>query len=228
MALTYLWRVIVRRWWLIVLPAVVALILTLPTLRTIISPPASYTATIRFTASPKPGGTGTFQDQVYTPQLAAEYIVNTLAQWMRTDSFAREVSASLDSHGQKISADAIRAAIVPDSARSIMQLTLTWPDPDELKAIGQAAIDVLGAKAGDYFPQLTANKTLVVPLDQVLPVLSSPPITARLAPLARVGIGLVLGLLLAFLAEYLDSTLRTRAEVESLGLPVVAEIPRHR
>ncbi len=227
MALTDLWRVILRRWWLILLPAVVALILALPTLRSVISPTVTYTASIRFTASPKPSGNGTFQDQVYTPQLAAEYIVNTLAQWMRTDSFAREVSANLDTHGKKISADAIRGAIIPDSARSIMQLNLSWSDADELKAIGQAAIDVLADKTGDYFPQLAANKTLVVPLDSVIPTLAAPAITARLAPFGRVGIGLIVGLVLAFLADYLDSTLRTRAEVESLGLAVIGEIPRH-
>jgi len=34
------------------------------------------------------------------------------------------------------------------------------------------------------------------------------------------------GVALAFLAEYLDPTLRSRAEVETLGWPVIAEIPR--
>ncbi len=35
------------------------------------------------------------------------------------------------------------------------------------------------------------------------------------------------GVALAFLTEYLDPTLRSRSEVEALGLPVIAEIPRH-
>ena len=42
----------------------------------------------------------------------------------------------------------------------------------------------------------------------------------------RTLIGLVVGLALAFLLHYLDDTLRTRDDLEALGLPVLAEIPR--
>lgn len=218
-----------RRWWLVVLPTLVALVLTLPALRASLSPPVSYLATIRFTASPKPGSGGTFQDQSYTPWLASEYAVNNLATWMRTDSFAREVSTALDTLGKKVEVERVRGLIAnSDSARSLMTLYLRGPDADELKTVGQAAINVLADKTDAYFPQVSAQKTLVVPLDQVLPVLEATPITARFAPLVRVGIGLALGLVLAFLAEYLDRSVRSRSDLETLGLPVIAEIPRHK
>ncbi len=211
------------------LPTLVALVLTLPALRASLSPPVSYLATVHFTASPKPGSGGTFQDQSYTPWLASEYAVNNLATWMRTDSFAREVSAASDTLGKKIEPERVRGLIAnSDSARSLMTLYLRGPDTDELKIVGQAAINVLADKTDTYFPQTSAQKTLVVPLDQVLPVLEATPITTRFAPLVRVGIGLALGLVLAFLAEYLDRSVRSRSELEALGLPVIAEIPRHK
>ena len=231
MELTALWLIVRRRWWLIALPAVIAFVLTILTLRSIVAPPAAYAASIKFTASQKPGGAGTFQDQAYTPWLASEYAVNALASWMRTDSFAREVSAKLAGTTKPFTPDQVRGVIAnSDNARSLMTLYLRAPDPDDVRAVGQAAIDVLAEKADAYFPQLAApgQKVQVVPLDQVTPALDSPSITNRLAPLARVGIGLAFGLALAFLAEYLDRTLRTRAEVESLGLPVIAEIPAGR
>ena len=40
--------------------------------------------------------------------------------------------------------------------------------------------------------------------------------------------GLVAGLGLALLAHYLDPTVRDRAELERLRLPVIAEIPKEK
>jgi capsular polysaccharide biosynthesis protein len=65
----------------------------------------------------------------------------------------------------------------------------------------------------------------VKPLDT--PVISAvpPPLTARLNPLIRFGLGLVAGVALAFLVEYLDPTVRTRADVQALGIAILAEVP---
>jgi len=229
MELKQLWAVIRRRWWLILIPAVVALILSLGGLRTMITPPLTYTTTIRFTASqiPTDETAKTFQDQSYIPWLASEYAVSNLARWMGTESFAREISDRLNQQGKTIDVGAIRGAIVPDSVRSIMSLTLTWPNPDEIKLIAQAAIDVLRERNGAYFSQFGAKPADVKALDAIVVTPAPTPVGTRLGPLARVGIGLVVGLALAFLAEYLDPTLRNRAEIETLGWPVIAEIPRH-
>src|SRR6476469_3089657 len=89
MEIKQLWAVIVRRWWLILLPVLVALVIALPSFSQMISPPSGFTTTIRFTASQVPGSSATnFQDQSYIPWLASEYAVNNLASWMKTESFA--------------------------------------------------------------------------------------------------------------------------------------------
>jgi capsular polysaccharide biosynthesis protein len=228
MELRQLWAVVQRRWWLVLIPAVVALILTLPTLRTVISPPVTFTTAIHFTASQVPTAdkAQNFQDQSYIPWLASEYAVNNLATWMGTDSFAQEISTKLAAQGKTISAGDIRAAgLRSDSARSIMTLYLYWPNPDDLKLIAQAAIDVLREKNQVYFPQLGVQKAEITPLDTITIAPLSAPITQRLGPLFRVLIGLVAGLALAFLAEYLDPTIRDRSDVEVLGLSVLVEIP---
>ncbi len=228
----YLWRLIVRRWWLIALPTIIAFIVTIPSLRAIISPPASFNTAIRFTASAEPcsGGSGTFQDCAYTPWLASEYTVNNLASWVNTDSFASEVSKQAASQGSlTISPDQLRGLIRSDSARSIMTLYLgAWPDANQLQQIGQACSFVLQNKAGDYWPQTGGKKLDVVALDDVVVTSAVPPLTQRLAPLARIGIGLAFGIILAFLVEYLDRSLHSRTEIEALGLAVIAEIPGHR
>jgi capsular polysaccharide biosynthesis protein len=137
------------------------------------------------------------------------------------------VAKALEAQGKKLDSEAIRAALASDSARSIMTLYVTWPDPEEIKVIAQAGIDVLRGQSQVYFPQLGAGKAGIIPLDGIIVAPVAPPIATRLAPLFRALIGLIAGLALAFLAEYLDPTLRSRAEVEALGLAVIAEIPRH-
>lgn len=228
MELIALWKALRRRWWLILIPAVVAGALSVPSFVSALNPPRSFGLSIRFTASARPSSGGTYQDQAYTPWLASEYAVNSIASWMRTESFAREVSAVLAVNGQTVSVDALRAVIVSDSARSLMTLYVTdWPDADQLRAIGMAAVDVLRTRTDAYFPQLTAEKTVIVPLDDVQPTAIAAPITQRLAPFVRVAIGLALGLLLASAVEYFDYTIRDRDELERIGLSVIGEIPRY-
>jgi hypothetical protein len=53
-----------------------------------------------------------------------------------------------------------------------------------------------------------------------------PPLTNRFAPLIRIALGLIIGLGLAFLAHYLDPSLRVREDLEALGLPVIGVLPR--
>ena len=222
-------QVVRRRWWLIALPTLIALLFTLPSLKAILSPPASYTVTMRYSASAKPDGSGSFQDQAYTPWLQSEYVVTNLASWVQTDSFDSLVAAAANSTlaggDQSITAAQLRGAIGAESIHSVLQLHLNWPDADQLKTLTEACSRVLAQNSSDYWPQTAALKLTVLPLDQVSVVSAVPPLTARLSPLARIGIGFGLGLVLAFFAEYLDRRVHSRAEVEALGLPVIAEIP---
>jgi capsular polysaccharide biosynthesis protein len=221
--------VVRRRWWLILLPAVVALILTVPLLGTMLRPPVNYSVGVRFTASQTPTtqNAPTFEDLSYIPWLASEYAVNNLATWMRTDSFAREIAAVLAQQGTQIDADAIRAAVTSDSARSIMTFYVTsWQDEAETKMIAEAAINVLQTKNAAYFAQFGAEPARVVALDAPIVVPVPIPLAVRFGPLLRIAVGLAVGVALAFLAEYLDATIRSRTEVEALGLTVIAEIPK--
>jgi capsular polysaccharide biosynthesis protein len=229
MELMQLWAVVRRRWWLIVLPAAVALVLTLPALGAVLRPPVVYSVGVRFTASQAPTDetAKTFEDRSYIPWLASEYAVNNLATWMRTDSFAREMSAVLAEQGKVIAADSLRAAVTSDSARSIMTFYVTaWPDAEETRLIAEAAIKVLQSRNAAYFAQFGQEPARVEPLDAPLVVPVPTPVSVRFGPLLRVLVGLAAGVALAFLAEYLDNSIRTRAEVEALGLSVIAEIPR--
>jgi capsular polysaccharide biosynthesis protein len=107
-----------------------------------------------------------------------------------------------------------------------MTLYLSWPDADQLKLIAQAAIDVLQKRSGAYFPQFSSATAAVTPMDAIEVTPVAPALATRLSPLFRVLIGLVAGIALAFLAEYLDPTIRTRRDAELLGYPIVGELPQ--
>ncbi len=228
MELRSLFAVLIRRWWLIAVPALVALALSLPTLGQALRPMPLQRVTLRFTAGqpPQPDSAQTFEESSYISWLGSEYAIINLAAWLRTESFAREVVVLLNAAEQTTDSETVRAMIASDSVRSIMTLYLTAADPDLLRAVAEAAIQVLTQKSAAYFPQLSGQPARIVPLDavEVLPVPT--PITERLAPLLRVLIGVLGGVGLAFLAEYLDPTLRTRRELEALDLTILAEIPR--
>ncbi len=228
MELKNLFAVLWRRWWLIALPSLIALGLNLPSFGQLIAPRALYRVTVRFTAAqpPQPNAGETFEERSYIAWLGSEYAVINLAAWLRTESFAREVTAFLKAEGRDISSETVRAMIASDSVRSILTLYLTDTQAERLRAVAEAAIQTLTERSNAYFPQLRGQPAQVVPLDAV-EVLPLPiPFTERLAPLLRALIGVLGGIGLAFLAEYLDPTLRTRREIEALDLPILAEIPR--
>lgn len=232
MELIAIWHIVKRRWWLIALPPLVALILTLPTLSHVISPPVSYLVQLRLTAAAPPdaeieGITTPYEDTVYVPLLASEYVVVNMPHWITSDAFADEVSAVLEQQGSTIT-DNLSSAFIADSFRSILTLYVVWDDPNEIQAIADAAVMVLQTRNQTYFPQFAATPVEVVPLDDTEVSELAPPLTARIAPLIRIAVALAAGVGLAILVEYLDTSLRTRAEVETLGLPILGEIPAER
>ncbi len=233
MELIALWQLVKRRWWLIGLPALVALLVTLPQLKAVVNPPLTYTVGLRLTAAAPPeteiaGVTTPYEDSAYTPWLASEYVVINLAQWVPSHSFAAEVSAVLAERGITLAAEDIRGSFVADSFRSIMVLYVNRDDREEARLLAEAAVTVLQTRNQAYFPQFAAQPGRVVALDEIEVGEVAPPITTRLMPLVRIALGVLAGIGLAVLAEYLDDTLRTRADVEAMGLPVIGEIPRKR
>jgi capsular polysaccharide biosynthesis protein len=225
MELRQLWKIVRRRWWIILLPTLAALVYAgYSALRT--PPSGSFAVTMQFTAAePANGQAQGYEDSNYYPWLASEYVVNALTDWVRTSSFASDVSADLSAQGIDIPAGALQGRISADNERSVMRLYLSWHDAEQLAAIAGAASRVLQNRSGSAFPQIGPDDLVVVPLDQPAIAAVPPPASTRLDPLIRAGLGLAAGVALAFLADYLDPTLRERAEVEALGLTVLAEIP---
>ena len=225
MELRALWQIVKRRWWLIALPGIVALLyaaygyVTSPT-------GVGYSTSIKLTAAAPPGAEASnYEDTEYYPWLASEYVVNALTDWVRSATFAQEVSALLAEQEIDVPPGVVQSSIAADNTRSIMTLYVSGGDPDVVLAIAQAAPDALNRFATEYWPQFGDDGVEVVALDTPVVGTVPPPLSARFDPLIRLGLGLAAGVALAFLAEYLDPSLHSRREVEDMGISVLAEIP---
>jgi hypothetical protein len=218
--LLLIWRILRRWWWLVAIPVAITLVLALPGLLNRGAISGGFTQTITYSAMQSitaiPRTDGDYQDI----WLSSELTVNAFSAWVKGGSFKQELAtlvpdANLDVLG-----------IATDNAHSVGQIYLSYPSSDGLQALGDAVIKVMSTRSQAYFAQLGGQPATVTVLGQT-PVTPAPPaITDRLGPLIRVGLGLVAGIALAFLAHYLDPMLRRREDVESLGLPVVGIIPR--
>lgn len=225
MELIQVMRLLRRRWWLVVIPVVIVAAFVVPDLlrgRQGVS--GGFSVSFRYSAAQVleaiPGRDGDFQDV----WLASELTVNALTDWVRSSSFAQEIVTQTAAAGVEINPAAL--SIAADNKRSVGQIFLNYPEEAGLMAITDAAIEVLKNRAQFYFPQLGGQAASVTILDMPQVTPAPPPITNRLAPLIRLGIGLAAGVALAILADYLDPFVRRREQLEALGLPVLGSVPK--
>lgn len=225
MELMLVWQVLVRRWWMVVIPvAVVAAIVIPQWIRDRSAVAGGFSVTLRYTAAQSTANiaprTGDYQDV----WLASELAVNALTDWVRSSSFKDEIKQQMGAAGDDVNMAAL--GIAADNKRSVGQLIMNYLDEKGLEALTQVAMDVLINRAQVYFPQLGGQPAEVTFLDTPQIVAAPPQLANRFAPLIRLGLGLLGGVLLAFLWEYLDPFVYRREQVEAMGLPVVASIPR--
>lgn len=223
MELRLIARILLRWWWLVVVPVAVVAVFAVPD---IISGPASagaggFTSVIRYSAAQQPDALPPRDGDLQDIWLASEYTVNALTSWVQTGSFRQEIAQAA-----AIEINQAALGIAADNDRSVGQLFLSYPVADDLVTIATAAVDVLQTRTDVYFPQMGSAPAVVTVLDAVSVAPAPPPLTNRFAPFIRLGLGLLAGLGLAFLAHYLDPFLRERRDVESVGLKVIAQLPR--
>ncbi len=223
MELRIWWKVLFRRWWLVVVPVLVVALYALVTY----SPPGmAYLVVMRFAAGTEPAGLSEDYDRYY-PWLTSEYVANGLADVAVTGVFAQALSSRLAETGREIPPAAIQPAIVTDNVQSILVVYLTWPDAEQIIAVAEAIIAELTENGAAYFPQLEGVEPAVRLLDEPSPVPLSPGLRSQLmGPAVKIGLAAVVGVALALLWHYVDPTVREAAELEALGLNVLVKVPR--
>jgi len=224
MEIMLLIRILRRRWWLILIPVVIATALVIPSfLNSGSAVSGGFTTQIRYSAAQEfnlPERDGDYQDV----WLASELTVNAFTDWIRSNRFRDEIQNNLPDSGTNLDALGIAA----DNARSVGVIYLSYPESDALESIANTVMLVLASRNQEYFPQLGGEPAQVTILDEPVIASAPPPLTNRFAPLIRVAIALIVGLSLAFAMEYMDPTIHHQDELGKLGLPTLASIPKYK
>jgi capsular polysaccharide biosynthesis protein len=231
MELREYWSIIRRRWWLPVAITVVAVIAsTVVGLRGA----AAYKTDMRLAVStvPTPDPNSVlYYDPVYYSNLDSEYLADDMSEFMTSREFADEVHRELASGSAPSDVDVatIMSATRTKKTHRFIDITITTATFEEGAQIAGSVSRILADQPhlAQYLQALSAYNTHLS--------IVTPPVTHRANTIpgliSEIGlrslIGLLVGLGVAFLIDYLDPSVRTREEAERLlDMPVLGEIPR--
>ena len=220
-------RILLRRWWLVLLPVVVMAGLTVWSNRNA-PPPGNFAVSMRFAAGlPPERATGVYNYDRHYDWLASEYIAQAFAFTIPTNQFAQAVSRRLLAQGVTLTPGEIESSVRADHTSSVIKVSLTWRDAGQLEKMAEAVSAELSENGAAYWPQLTnPGGAPVRRLDVPVVVASAPPLRDTFDLPVRLLIGLAIGVFLAFALDALDPVMRDRRALDRLGLPSLARIPR--
>ena len=124
--------------------------------------------------------------------------------------------------------DSSQCRISGGNAHRILTITVFWGQPDDAKAIANAAVTELSENSKTYMAQLGSENAQVHVIDEATVAPIGGGLKDQLDLPIRLGLALAAGVALAFLLNYLDDSVRDAAELEALGFTVLGRIPRRR
>jgi len=218
-------RALRRRWPIVlgvpllaILIALAQLALWTPTYSTIVRARVIYQDNQPPTSDFEYGGFYTFG--------ASEYNIDDLVEVVRGNVFAGAVAERLEVAGVNMSAGDVGTSISSDRTHRILSVHVASKDQGRAVEIARAVADELELDATAYLGlDKLESKALIDIIDR--PTDATPDTSRMLLLLAmQVVAGLGAGVLIAFLVDYLDDSLRDAETVEAvLGVPHLATIP---
>jgi capsular polysaccharide biosynthesis protein len=231
MELREYWSIIRRRWWLPVAVTVVALVAsTAVGLRGAAAYKTDMRVAVSTIPTPDPNAERYF-DPAYFANLDSEYLADDMSEFLTSRAFADEVHRELATSSTPLDVDVetIMTATRTKKTHRFIDITITTPTFEQGSAIAASISRILNDPnhVAQYLAALTAYHTQMETV--------TPPVTHRantvLGLISEIGlrsvIGLLVGVGLAFLIDYVDPSVRSRQEAERLlEMPVLGEIPR--
>jgi len=192
-------------------------------------PAPVYAATVRFTigVNAPPAEKVSGYDPILTSYQASEYIRDDFVEIIQSDAFADDVNAvlaRLGVTGVTVRRGNIGAAV--EKQRRLMSMTVTWHDAAQAQQIAEAAVKNLSENNAKYFAQLGATGATVAVIDKPVAQRVGASLREQMDLPIRLALALLAGIALAFILDYLDTTVRDARDVEALGLRVIGEIPK--
>jgi capsular polysaccharide biosynthesis protein len=228
MELREYWLILYRRWWIPVGLTILVALLSAIQLQPWKAAPPAYTASVRMLVGVMPAtdADATAYDPRYYAWLTSEYLVDDFTEVVTSELFSKGVSQRLTQQNIDVPPGTIRGAAVTGKQHRIITLTMNWGDADQLAQIATAAAAELEENASQYFQQLGTNGAGITILDgpTVTPVGAG--LRDRLEFPLRVVLAFLIGVGIVFLMDYLDTSVRSKDDLEALGLTVIGTIPK--
>jgi capsular polysaccharide biosynthesis protein len=216
------WQILRRRGWVAVLLVLLVAVMEIAFHK---PAPTTYVATMRFSVGVVPEqGNGAYYtyDRYYT-WLTAEYLVDDLAEIVRSSAFAQEVSKRLD--GVNVPPGAIQASTQTGRLHRILTVQIRWGEKAQLQAIAEAAAATLQDENARFFASLGGTNARAILIDPPSIARQGPGMRQKLEFPLRLTLAALAGLALALLWEYLDDSARDARDLEEMGLPILGTIP---
>jgi len=223
MELIRYWHIVRRRWWLTASLLLVVGAVSLATYDW--SPQDMFSTMFRFNVGlePVPPPDAKYEYNPLDVWMSSEYLMDDLASAVRGADYARRVADRLDEEGINL-AGAFGAA----TEHRVLTVWLTWGDKEQLARIANAAVAVLNEEASALVGPLGKARTVLRLIDSPVVVPVGRSLKGNLEIPIRLGLALIVGIAGAFTLDYLDTSVRSHDEIEAMGIPVLAQIPRHK
>jgi len=227
MELKQYFNIIWKRAWIPLLLLFVVAVVSLATRQT---PSPTYTASMRFIVGVQAERLpNQFSYDGYYAGVSSEYIADDFSVVVGSEAFAKDVNRHLKEVGSTVQVPpgTIAGAVMTEKQHRILKLTLSWGNPDQLADIGQAIATTLEKDSPKYLSQLSTFGGVITMIDSPSTPAPVPmALTSRLELPVRLLLALGAGLALTFLLDYLDDSIKNRADLETLGINVLAEISK--
>ncbi|MCL4534496.1 MAG: Wzz/FepE/Etk N-terminal domain-containing protein [Bacteroidetes bacterium] len=224
MELRQYWGVVQRRLWVVIALTLIALIASVA-----MRPERDPTYKVTIKLAVKPTAEARSQNYYgydgYYAYVVSEYLNDDIAEVVKSNDFMTELRNRLKDRPGGPPGGYIEAR----KAHRVLTLTVTAPSERDGKDIAATAAKMLQEDQQKYLGGISDQNPSITIVDE--PVVAVGPAPARDAVdiALRTALGLIAGLMLAFLLEYLDTSLRTPGEVsELLKLPVLGELPKEK
>jgi capsular polysaccharide biosynthesis protein len=231
MELREYWAILRRRWWIPLLLGLLVAALSLLQLRPWQANPPTYAASMRILVGVMPAASeevATYYDPRYYAWLTSEYLVDDFTEVVRSQLFARNVSNRLAEQSIEVPPGAIQGSAATGKQHRIITLSMSSGDEMQLRQIADATAAELAENAPHYFQQLGTTGAGVTLIDGPTLSVVGPGVRDQVELPLRVLLGVLVGIGIIFLLHYLDTSVREASELEAMGLPVLAQIPRAR
>lgn len=226
MELRQYWRIVVDRAAVVIGTFLVALVVAVASVYMIPEVASPYEASLILSVQPRPEPrTGSYYTyDGYYSYLTSEYLNDDLINVVESSDFLQRVRDGVKSFPGGPPSGSIKGV----KAHRVLSLTISSPTAAGATALAKSVEDILTSPSA----KTTVFDALSAQADPVVSVVNQPQIVAGPAGrssllnlAARALVGLVLGIGLAFLLEYLDDSVRPADLQTLIGLPVIGEIP---